>query len=260
MKNQKSRIKTLEQENDQTSDKIRSLNSEIVGLKNQINKHSQDYRKIGIILEKGIETQSKKLSELLEGSIKARTISKQQKEKIKTEVEVYGNYINNMISWYQSVYGDNTPEVNPFEIIEITQNVINDVTNLFKYKRINFINHIGEPLYITADKDMISYSVSAIAMMLGLRSVSGNTMYVDVERTGKKCLVTFEDAGPGDRDELIKDLAGDKYDGERIQELKDFTYISFMMAKDLIEKNGGKLWVSSIMEVGIKISFSLPIE
>ena len=260
MKNQKNKIESLEQDNDKLSDKTRSLNSEIVNLNNTIEKQSLNYKKIGIILEKGIETQSKKLIDLLEKSVGVKTVTKQQKEKIKSEVEVFGNHINNMISWYQSVYGNNVPDINPFEIIELIQNIVNEVTSAFKYKNITFINHVGEPLHVSADKEMISYAMNAIATMLGLRSVTGNTMYIDVERSGKKCLVTFEDAGPGDRDDVIKDLAGEKYEEERILELKDFTYISFIMAKDLIDKNGGKLWASSIMEVGIKISFSLPIE
>ena len=86
------------------------------------------------------------------------------------------------------------------------------------------------------------------------------TMYVDVERTGKKCLISFEDAGPGDMDDVIKDLAGEKFDDKNLEDLKDFAYLSLIMAKDLIEKNGGKLWVSSIMDVGIKISYSIPLD
>jgi signal transduction histidine kinase len=168
--------------------------------------------------------------------------------------------MNNMISWFQSVYGDNVPEISSFEIVELTQNIVNDVTNIFNYKNLTFINHIGEPINVSADQNMVSYAISAITTLLGVRSVTGNTMYIDVERSGKKCLITLEDSGPGDMDTLIKDLAGEKYEGEEVMELKDFTYISFIMAKDLIEKNGGKLWASSIMEVGIKISFSLPID
>jgi two-component system sensor histidine kinase/response regulator len=179
---------------------------------------------------------------------------------MRTELQAFGNHSNNMISWYQSVYGDNSPDASTFEITEITQNTINEVSTAFRFKNITFINHIGEPVRVTADQNMITYALSTIATLLAVRSVSGNTMYVDVERTGKKCLVTFEDSGSGDMDGVIKDLAGDKYDEKRIEELSDFNYISFIMAKDLVVRNGGKLWVSSIMEVGIKISFSIPIE
>jgi hypothetical protein len=250
----------LEEDKVKLSDKYRNLNSEKVDLQNQIDKLGRDYKKIGIILERGIEKQAKQFSELLEKSIGARSISKQDKEKIKAELESFNNHVNNMISWYQSVYGNNEPEAITFEIIETTQNVVDDVSRLFHYKNITFINHIGEPLNVWADQNMISYAISGIATLMGLRSVTGNTMYVDIERTGKKCLVIFEDSGPGDKDDLIKDIAGEKYEEKTVQELNDFIYITFLMAKDLIERNGGKLWVSSIMEVGIKISFSLPIE
>jgi signal transduction histidine kinase len=260
LKNQKNQIRDHEKEVDRLSGNIRDLNSEKVVLQNNIKKQEREYPKIGIILERGIELQSKKLLTLLEESITSRSISKQQKDKIKIESENFGNHVNNMISWFQSVYGDNEPEITSFEIIELTQSIINEVTSLLKYKNITFINHIGEPLNVSADQNMISYSITTIATLLGIRSVSGNTMYVDVERTGKKCLITFEDSGPGDDDVLLKDLAGEKYEVENIERLKDFSYISFIMAKDLIEKNGGKLWTSSIMEVGIKISFSIPIE
>lgn len=260
LKNQKSQIKSLEEEKEKLSDKFRELNSEKVGFQNQIKKQQLEYQKIGIILEKGIEAQSKQLTESLNHPIKAKTISKQQKEKLKTEIETFGNNMNNMISWFQSVYGNNVPEISSFEIVELTQNVVNEVTNVFNYKNLTFINHIGEPINVSADQNMVSYAISSIATLLGVRSVTGNTMYIDVERSGKKCLITFEDSGPGDMDTVIKDLAGEKYEGEEVMKLTDFTYISFMMAKDLIEKNGGKLWASSIMEVGIKISFSLPID
>jgi len=260
LRNQKNQIKEHEKEIEKISEKIRDIKSEKVALQNTIKKQEREYPKIGIILEKGIEFQSKKLLQLLEESLAAKSISKQQKDKINIERESFGNHINNMISWYQSVYGDNEPEISSFEIIELTQSIINEVTNILQYKNITFINHIGEPLNVLADQNMISYSITTIATLLGIRSVSGNTMYVDVERTGKKCLITFEDSGPGVDDELIKDLAGEKYEAKTIERLKDFNHISFIMAKDLIEKNGGKLWTSSIMEVGIKISFSLPIE
>jgi len=260
LKNQKSQIKSLEEEKEKLSDKYRELNSEKVGFQNQIKKQQLEYQKIGIILEKGIEAQSKQLTDSLEKSFKSRTISKQQKEKLKTEIETFGNNMNNMISWFQSVYGNNVPEISSFEIVELTQNVLNDVTNIFSYKNLTYINHIGEPINVSADQNMISYAISTIATLLGVRSVTGNTMYIDVERSGKKCLITFEDSGPGDMDTVIKDLAGEKYEGEKIMELQDFAYIAFIMAKDLIETNGGKLWASSIMEVGIKISFSLPID
>ena len=260
LKNQKNQIKEHKKEIEIFSEKIRDLKSEKIGLQNTIKKQEREYPKIGIILEKGIELQSKKLLQLLEESIGKKSVSKEQKDKLKVEGESYGNHVNNMISWFQSVYGDNKPEISSFEIIELTQSIINEVTSILQYKNITFINHIGEPLNVLADQNMISYSITTIATLLGIRSVSGNTMYVDVERTGKKCLITFEDSGPGTDDELIKDLAGEKYEANTIERLKDFSHISFIMAKDLIEKNGGKLWTSSIMEVGIKISFSIPIE
>jgi len=260
LKNQKNQIKEHEKEIEKISEKIRDLKTEKIGLQNTIKKKEREYPKIGIILEKGIELQSKKLLQLLEESIGKKSVSKEQKDKLKVEGESFGNHVNNMISWFQSVYGDNNPEISSFEIIELTQSIINEVTSILQYKNITFINHIGEPLNVLADQNMISYSITTIATLLGIRSVSGNTMYVDVERTGKKCLITFEDSGPGDDDELIKDLAGEKYEANTIERLKDFSHISFIMAKDLIEKNGGKLWTSSIMEVGIKISFSIPIE
>ena len=260
LRNQKNQIKEHENKIEKLAGQIRDLNSEKVGLQNTIKKKEREYPKIGLVLEKGIESQSKKLLQLLEESLATKSISKQQKDKIKIERESFGNHINNMISWFQSVYGDNEPEISSFEIIELTQSIINEVTSILKYKNITFINHIGEPLNVSADQNMISYSITTIATLLGIRSVSGNTMYVDVERTGKKCLMTFEDSGPGDDDELIKDLAGEKYEANNIERLEDFSHISFIMAKDLIEKSGGKLWTSSIMEVGIKISFSIPIE
>lgn len=260
LRNQKNQIKEQEKEIEKISEKIRELKSEKVDLQNTLKKQEREYPKIGIILEKGIELQSKKLLQLLDESIGKKSVSKQQKDKLKLESESFGNHVNNMISWFQSVYGNNEPEISSFEIIELTQSIINEVTSILQYKNITFINHIGEPLNVSADQNMISYSITTIATLLGLRSVSGNTMYVDVERTGKKCLITFEDSGPGIDDELIKDLAGEKYETDTIERLKDFSHISFIMAKDLIEKNGGKLWTSSIMEVGIKISFSIPIE
>jgi len=260
LKNQKKQIQERDVKVEELSDKVRELNAEKVEFQNTVKKQGREYQKIGIILERGIEVQSNKLLDDLTRVFDLKSIPKTEKEKVREEMESYGNQVNNMISWYQSVYGDNPPEATSFEIIELTQGIINEVTSNLQYKNITFINHIGEPLNVLADQNMISYAINTIATLLGVRSVSGNTMYVDVERTGKKCLITFEDAGPGTDDDLIKDLAGESFEKEKMRELDDFSLISFLMAKDLVEKNGGKLWVSSIMEVGVKISFSLPIE
>ena len=159
LKNQKKQIQEGEKEIEKLTDKIRDLKSEEVGLKNTITKQQREYPKIGIILEKGIELQSNKLLTLLEESFNKKTIAKQQKDKIKVESETYGNHVNNMISWFQSVYGDNEPETSSFEIVELTQSIINEVTGVLKYKNITFINHIGEPLNVSADQNMISYSI-----------------------------------------------------------------------------------------------------
>ena len=47
---------------------------------------------------------------------------------------------------------------------------------------------------------------------------------------------------------------------KNIKKSENIMAVNFLMSKDLIEKHTGNIWISSIMEIGLKITLSIPLD
>lgn len=258
LKKQKNTIAGLDKEKEEITIKYREIQKEKSSLAEKVEDHLKEIQKINIILELGIESQS----HLVQKSVidMLGRISKDKKNIIESNLQSYNNLLNNVISWFQIVYSGVELSLSSFEINETIQQVINDITPDYHSKKITFINHMGEPINVLADENIIKFVITTLSNLMAERSVTGNTMYIDIEKTGKKCLLSFEDSGPGDNDEILKSLSGKNWDIETIKNSKDILAVNFLMAKDLIEKHTGNIWISSVMEIGLKITISIPLD
>ena len=258
MKNQKKIISELEIEKDKLRVKYQEVEKEKSTLAGKVEDQSKELEKINIILEMGIESQSQLVQKAILDML--GRISKDKKNIIESNLQSYNNLLNNVISWFQIVYNGVELNLSSFEINETIQEVINEISPDYHSKKITFINHLGEPVNVLADENIIKFVITTFSNLLAERSVSGNTMYIDIEKTGKKCLISFEDSGPGDNDEILKSLAGKNWDYENIKKSENIMAVNFLMSKDLIEKHTGNIWISSIMEIGLKITLSIPLD
>jgi signal transduction histidine kinase len=127
-----------------------------------------------------------------------------------------------------------------------------------KSKKIEIINNIPADYQVKADKDMIQTVVRNLVSN-GLKFThSGGTITIDAKKNENRIEVSVTDSGIGMSPENVSSLFSLKQTkskkgtgGER------GTGLGLILCKDFIEKNGGKIWVNSVIGKGTSFMFTL---
>jgi hypothetical protein len=157
-------------------------------------------------------------------------------------------------------YLKNPPDPEELEVTETLNKLAVSLNSIFSWKKLNFVCHLGEPIQVQVKKEVFDFIILTFGRLIGERSVSGNTLYFDTDKTGKKCLITLEDSGPGDNDQAIKSLFSNSWTPNRLPEMEYRNLVPVLIAKDMITIFQGNAWYSRIHEIGIKITFSVPLK
>ena len=246
LKNQKAQIATLESNLDSLKKEKEALRVEKINREKHIEDQNKKFSKIRYFISPGLTDLTTQLASADHGG--SSTLIQQ--------TDQYGQILS---LWHQAFFQEPKPSRGAIELTEYIHDLCEDLTHHFSSAHLNFLHHISEPIEVNAHRDMIEYIFFHIGRIMGERSVSGNTIYIDTERTGKKCLITFEDAGPGIDDGALKSLLIKINNQETFGSETHPETIPLMFIRDFIEWHEGKLWLSSIQEIGIKFTFSLPL-
>jgi hypothetical protein len=197
------------------------------------------------------------------------TAKKTSKTEIKPEKSVkpglaqedfhFAQQVNAIENWFRFKYLKKVPDAPETEVTVSLQRLSEVLNDEFSNKKLNFICHLGEPVYINMPEEVFEYVSLTFGRLIGNRSVTGNTLYFDTDKTGKKCLISLEDSGPGDKDQDLKSLISDPWAPNKLPDLPDHTRIPVIFARELVQQFQGNTWYSRIHEIGIKITYSIPI-
>jgi hypothetical protein len=252
LKKQKSTIDQLEKDRDELSQKNTKLDRELTIQKNQMAIQDTEYEKINFILEKG-------LFDIYRESSTGKSEKKTDKIKKPQNEGRFAQQVNAIENWYQYKYLKNRPEIAEVEVTETLLKITNLLNSEFSNKKLNFVCHLGEPIQVQVPLDVFEFVSLTFGRLIGERSVSGNTLYFDTDKTGKKCLISLEDSGPGENDPELKALFSDTWAPNKLPKLPDQTILPVLVAKEQIQLFQGNTWYSRIHEIGIKITYSIPL-
>ncbi len=144
---------------------------------------------------------------------------------------------------------------------------INRSLNLLKgnvvKKQINLSLNVDKDLEVLADEDMLNSTIqNVISNSIKFTDKNGD-VYVSareiIETSGKTFVeITIKDTGVGiskqDLEKIKKDLIFSTPGTER----EYGTGLGLVLVKEFIEKNGGKVWINSIVNEGTTFIFTLP--
>jgi hypothetical protein len=252
LKKQKATIDQLEKEKEEVSARFTDIKKELNILKNQIAIQDTEYEKINFLLDKGLFSLFKDTAE--------QPQSKGPRKVGLPEADPHhAQQVNAIESWFRFKYLKRMPEAPETEVTVNLQRLSQILNEEFSNKKLNFICHLGEPIYISMPGETFDYISLTFGRLLGKRSVSGNTLYFDTDKTGKKCLISLEDSGPGDQDQHLKALLSEPWGPNKLPDLPDHTRTPVIIARELVQLFQGNTWYSRIHEIGMKITFSIPI-
>ena len=145
--------------------------------------------------------------------------------------------------------------------------IINRCLNLLKgnvvKKQINLSLDVDKNLEVFADEDMLNsviQNLTSNAIKFTNRNGDVSIFAKEIKDVSGKNLVeiTIKDTGVGISQEDLKKIKKDSIFSTPGTEREYGTGLGLVLVKEFIEKNGGKVWINSILNEGTTFTFTLP--
>ncbi len=169
------------------------------------------------------------------------------------------NLLSNLLKWTQTQTGRLSYNPEEIYINELVTEILSFYTENAKVKNIHLMNHINKDLVVYADRELLS----AIFRNLISNAIkfTNNHGYVKINAIEKDAYVevSVEDNGIGiDPDRLDKLFMLESAISTRGTRNEEGTGLGLILCKEFVEKNGGKIRVSSRKGKGSIFYFTLP--
>ncbi|MCB0383102.1 MAG: tetratricopeptide repeat-containing sensor histidine kinase [Psychroserpens sp.] len=163
----------------------------------------------------------------------------------------------NLLNWSKSQMQNLKPKPELFNIQEVFQNKIALVEQKVEQKRIVLIDESRRD-FIYADKSMIEIVIQNLITNAVKFTRVGDVITVSNNDHDGKCLICVEDTGVGISRENVDKLFQNGTFTTRGTNNEKGTGLGLSICKELVELNGGRIWVESTPNVGTKFYVELP--
>ena len=186
------------------------------------------------------------------------------------EVKVFAQKINfsskgiyelveNLLEWAR--VQTESLEYNPhiFDFAELSETILNTMVGVSVKKKINLINNIQKNTNVFADKNTI-HSVLQNLVTNALKFTNpGGEITITSKLNGDYYLISVQDDGVGMSENVIEKLFKiDEHHTTFGTANEKGTGLGLILCKELIEMNGGKIWVESEIDEGSIFYFTVP--
>jgi len=149
-----------------------------------------------------------------------------------------------------------------FDVAEILERASSATTSLFAQKGLKLVRHIegkGKLPAAIGDKDRLIQVVINLLSNAVKFADKGNVI-LKAEKTGNEITVSVIDHGIGIALEDQKKIFG-KFQqvGDTLTDKPKGTGLGLAICKQIVEENGGRIWVESELGKGSKFSFTIPV-
>jgi signal transduction histidine kinase len=166
--------------------------------------------------------------------------------------------MENLLLWVKSQMQIHA--LNP-QILEVSS-MVKEATDLLRLqafsKQIIVESKIDNPIYIYADKDMVSLVLrNLLSNAIKFTGQGGNIKIGTIVKTSVVDIFV-KDTGTGMDEQVVKQLFENNFYTTKGTANETGTGIGLMLCKDFLSKNGGTMQISSEPGIGSTFSFSLP--
>jgi PAS domain S-box-containing protein len=166
-----------------------------------------------------------------------------------------------LVEWARIKYASEVFSPTETELSQYVAKVFHTLNETASVKSINLHNEIEENTKVFADKKMLLSIIQNIVSNAIKHTDSGGKITVSAKAKDDKLIVQIQDTGIGMTKEIQDKLFAPqmKVLSETRKENKG-AGIGLLLVKGFLEKNGGEIWVESIVGEGSSFYFTLPIE
>lgn len=167
--------------------------------------------------------------------------------------------LENLLAWTQNQQGEITPEIKVINVSNLVDNCVELHNAQIEQKQLVVNNECSSDIECMADEKMTFTVIRNLISNAIKFSNEGGELKISSIRDNGSYIFSIQDFGLGMPREVINDLFYPTTNKIRTGTHNEKgTGLGLILCKDLIEKNKGRIWIESTLNVGTKAMFSLP--
>ena len=171
-----------------------------------------------------------------------------------------GDLLLDLLSWAQMQLGKLEPAPERISILREVEFAIALVGVAARAKKISIVNEITQPIEVYGDPRMNSTVLRNLLSNAVKFTPAGGGIQVSAKRKELELVITVTDSGRGIPPDRIPGLfrLGENQTtfgtgGEK------GTGLGLPLSREMVEKNGGRIWVESTLDHGTSFHFTVPL-
>jgi PAS domain S-box-containing protein len=188
------------------------------------------------------------------------------KDKVKQYIEIIFNsslsaqqLLDNLLNWARTQTGKINVEPTVVNLRDLVENVLPLQMGAASAKNVQLINKIDEKVNLFADRNMISTIIRNLASNAIKYSMEGGQVLFSGKAAGDEVIFKITDRGVGMDQETVQHLFKlDKMKSKPGTAGEDGTGLGLIICKEFVEKNDGKIEVTSKPGKGSTFTIYLP--
>jgi two-component system, sensor histidine kinase and response regulator len=187
------------------------------------------------------------------------------KEELKTVVNSAGNqieqistFLDNLLRWTKNQLLGLEAKPKALILKDLISECVDLLSFIAKSKKINVNANIAENLSIYADEEMMKIVIRNLISNALKFCSEDDEINIRAEKHGEEITVYVEDTGTGINEENLALLFGVSHLSTKGTKEEMGTGIGLSLCKEMIERNGGKIYVTSIEGKGSCFWFDIP--
>lgn len=178
---------------------------------------------------------------------------------VKDAIENLSALVENLLNWSILQIGQGLYRPNDFELNSIVYDMVHLYDSYAAHKQITLDVQMQGDFWVYADVDMVEVVLRNLLSNAIKYGHKNGLVHVSIQEQNKEILVTIEDNGIGIAEEKCQNLF--RLDS-KIKELGTYgevgTGMGLILAKEYVERHGGRIWIKSKIEEGTQAGFTLP--
>ena len=169
------------------------------------------------------------------------------------------NLLSNLLKWTQAQTGRLSYDPENISLFELVNEILSFYKENARLKSIHLMNHIDKDILVYADRELVSAIIrNLVSNAIKFTNMNGYVKIDAIERTDF-VEVSVEDNGTGiDSVRLEKIFSLESAISTRGTQNEEGTGLGLILCKEFVERNGGKIHVTSRKGKGTVFYFTLP--